>query len=132
MTGGCAFTGELSAWAMPLHAARPQEAEKFALWLSSAEGARAWAEGGGLPAQVDALSGLPASVPAAMRETAAALARAGCYPLAFPATLPSEALWKALHQAAHDAAAGAQTPRQALTTAAQAMRAALRKEGDIP
>lgn len=140
----CALLADLSAWVIPLHSPNPAGAERFAAWLVSAEGAGAWAAGGGLPAHAAVLENLalpdtqthapgeePSAVTLAMRRYAAGLsgARSGCAALVFPQSNAPDLLWDALNSVGHTYAA-ASTPADgsetALSEGAREMRAALR------
>lgn len=118
-----AASGSLGAWAMPLNAARPQAAQRFAAWLSGAEGGRAWARNGGTPAHRDALAGEDAP------PEWLALSRVERLILPLPALSTSAEAWRAYHSAVHAAASGAQAPADALAVGARQMRRALRMGG---
>ena len=112
--------GRLDTWAIPLHA-RPA-AQRFVQWLGSDAGARAWASGGGVPANTRVLA--DSSIPGA-----AALAGLRDFRLAFPQATTVDQLWTASHQAVHAAITGSASPETALQTAAQQMQQALRQGG---
>ncbi len=112
--------GSLGAWAVPLHTAHADQAQGFAAWLASEAGARAWAQGGGVPAHTGVLAGASAG---------ARLAKVKTYRLAFPPLATEAELMKACTSAVSSAVNGKQTPSQALEAAAEQMRVALRKGG---
>ena len=116
-------SGSLSAWAMPLKAARPQAAQRFAAWLAGAEGGRAWARNGGVPAHRAALAGEDAP------PEWLALSRVERLILPVPALSTAPELWRAYHSTVHAAASGAQTPAEALAAGARQMRRSLRMGG---
>ncbi|HEX9108386.1 MAG TPA: extracellular solute-binding protein, partial [Longimicrobiales bacterium] len=99
-SAACRLLSEMAAWAVPLHAAHPESAQRFAAWLVSDAGARAWEQGGGIA---------PGSAP----QVGSLAAKAGldisgqrCYEQAVPPTATAEELWTALNTAAHAAASG--------------------------
>jgi ABC-type glycerol-3-phosphate transport system substrate-binding protein len=115
--------GSLHAWSIPLRAAQPEAAEDFLSWLAGPEGARILAENDCLPARQDILATLPA-------ETGGpALAAVQVYSLPLPPLVTVDRAWKAYHSAVFQSLAGKQSPEQALETAAQEMRIALRQGG---
>lgn len=121
---GCAGPGSLSVWAVPLNAARADSAGRFAAWLVSADGARAWESGGGIPARRDALQAL--DLPGS-----ASLGELSCIRSPFIGALNAELAWKALHAAAHAAVINEQTPRNALIAAGEQIHRGLRQSGDL-
>lgn len=114
--------GSLSAWVIPLKAAHPEAAQDFAAWLSSPEGARVWALGGGIPANRAALA--DAEVLAAWPHLAL-LGAVEDYHLPLPLTPHFEQMWNTYHQAIHSAAAGEQTAAEALKSCIEDMRRVL-------
>lgn len=114
--------GSLSAWVIPLKAAHPQAAQDFAAWLNSPEGARAWAQGGGIPANRAVLQDGQALAEAPHLSL---MGEVEVYHLPLPLTTNYEAMWNAYHQAIHSAAAGELTVAEALQSCAKDMRRVL-------
>jgi ABC-type glycerol-3-phosphate transport system substrate-binding protein len=115
--------GSLHALSIPLHAAQPEAAGDFLNWLAGPDGARILAGKGCLPARQDVLATLPA-------ETGGpALAAVQRYSLPLPPLVTIDRLWKAYNSAVFQALAGRQSPEQALDSADQELRAALRQGG---
>lgn len=126
-----AMVGGLSAWAVPRRAPRAEEAQQFAAWLASEEGARAWAQGGGLPAHRDVLGDLPAGSPPVPADLGRALAETQSYQTVLPPVRYNDQMWAALDAAARAAGAGQADPQAALAEAAAELRLALRQGGTI-
>jgi multiple sugar transport system substrate-binding protein len=118
-----AAVGSLHAWSIPLRAAQPAAAGDFLNWLAGPQGARILAENGCLPASQDVLAALPAVT------GGPALSAVQVYSLPLPPLITVDQAWKAYHSAVFSALAGRQSPQQALETAAEEMRKALRKGG---
>lgn len=118
--------GRMDAWVVPVHAGHAAAARRFIAWLSGDVGARAWAQGGGVPANTRVLAepGSAAHIPGA-----AALSGLRVFRLAFPPVVTTDLLWQASNQAVHDAIAAQSAPGAALQTAAQKMRQALSQAG---
>lgn len=116
-------SGSVDAWAMPLHAARPEAAQRFAVWLAGPQGGQVWAQNGGTPAHPAALSAQGAP------DAWLALSRVEHLILPLPALSTAPQVWRAYHNAVHAAASGQQTPQAALASGAREMRAALRMGG---
>ena len=116
--------GRMDTWAIPLHAS--PAAQRFIAWLSSDAGARAWVDGGGIPANTRVLA---ESWSVAHISGATALSGLRVFNLAFPQAVTVNQLWKASHQAVHAAVSGSAPPETALQTAAQQMQHALRQGG---
>lgn len=110
--------GSLGAWAIPVHAAHGEAAQRFLAWLGSAEGARAWQQAGGTPAHRAVLGEQPGDHP---------LKTVTRYRHAFPPVPNTGQLWKAINTAINEVVTGKQPPEQALQTAAGQMRQALRQ-----
>ena len=117
--------GRVGALAVPLHADRAA-AQRFLDWLSTRDGARAWARGGGVPANTAVLGEAWSveNIPGA-----AALSRINAFQTAFPPVSSVEKLWKASHQAVHAAVSGSAQPAAALQVAAGQMQDALHQGG---
>lgn len=118
--------GRVDALAVPVHAAHGLAAQRFLAWLSGSEGARAWAQGGGIPASTSVLA-----EPWSLQHIPGAAALSGLrdFRLAFPQAVTVDLLWQASNQAVHDAVAGQAAPDAALQAAADKMRQALRQGG---
>lgn len=117
--------GALSAWVIPVNAANADAAQQFTGWLSSVEGAAAWAANGGIPANRAALADGDLSDRNLIGISR--MADLEQYDLVFPPVAASDDIWIAYNQAVYNAMAGKQAPDQALEEAAQAFRQALRQ-----
>jgi ABC-type glycerol-3-phosphate transport system substrate-binding protein len=109
--GECVLLDALWVWAAPLHSTRPEAAERFAAWLMSEEGSRAWNAGGGYPVLME--SGT-------------------CFQTAFPAAADPDALYALVGALA--APNVAETPSTAdqsarLDQAQRAAQAEIRRQG---
>lgn len=113
--------GSVQAWAVPLKAPHPDAAQAFAAWLASEDGARAWANGGGMPAHRTVLAEM--NNPAAQ-----ALAEVTYFRPAFPPLIPAAEIWQALHIAGHGAAEG-EPPELLVEELVRSMATALRQSG---
>ena len=102
--------GSLEAWAVPLHAAHPEEAQRFAAWLTGPEGARVWARNGGVPAHRSVLAEM---------DGLSALGQVEVYNLPLPPVTNNADGWSAYQAAVEAAVAGEQTPAAALKEAAR-------------
>lgn len=116
-------SGSVDAWVVPLKAARPEAAQRFAAWLTGPQGGRVWAQNGGTPAHRDALA-----VDGAPPEWSA-LRGVERLVLPLPALPATADLWRTYHAAVHAAASGQQSPDVALAFAARKMRQTLRMDG---
>ena len=139
------LVGTLQAWAVPQHAAHPEEAARFAAWLVSNAGARVWAQSGGIPANTEALLDLEpeqvedgsaakgtAQAPTMSTAQAQAISQARGFWLAFPQAATIDLLWKAQNSMVHAALSGEKTPELALREAAEHMEKALKQGGYSP
>ena len=108
--GKCVLLDALWAWAAPLHSTRPEAAERFAAWLVSEEGTRAWNAGGGYPVVMES---------------------GACFQTAFPPAADPDALYALVGTlAAPDAAALTSAELSARFEAAEsAAQAEIRRQG---
>lgn len=113
--------GSVNAWAVPLKAPHADAAQEFARWLVTEDGARAWANGGGLPAHRAVLAelGSPAEQ---------ALSQVWYFQPAFPRLIPAGDIWRALHIAGHGVSEG-EPPELLLEEMVQSIETALRQSG---
>ena len=134
--GHSRVAGSLSAWTVPLKAARPADGVRLAAWLSGAEGAAAWALAGGLPAHPG-----PAQTPEVLLQAKAPylalLAQVKSYFPALPPMSGVEEVWDTYHGSIHAYvlhqvhASGNAGPQSMLDSIQEQVNLALRRDGRL-